>query len=381
MATPNEPMSWSQKRKAARERRTRIRERRPDVGTNDVVVRQISQPIRLPSVNSDLVAPILAPDRMVKDTDGRCPPRGLVKKLRGALGVYALCAYHSLSVLYDDSERSRDDVVKAAGMSFGHLRRIGAASISEFTLFDTEEQVLNWAKAKYRDLPAGAEIANNRLRAETELSAVALLGKTYVRAQRIIAGWDEAQAIQVKAGDGAARAKAEQQAHDVIEEAYRSAWHDLSIGQLTEIAIYADINPVILWPQHITYFTEPFELARFVGCVNAGIEAKLPAALHELTRLVLAGHETGDARDQVSRTIRHHLSSAFPDNQLVEALEAAERDGLVVLIGRGSRRIGFVGMPVVEPQFMGRRQQVLTALKSGFTYGARLAGRLFGNAQ
>jgi len=208
-------MSRLEKRKAARERRKRARERAGHVDTDQIVLREITQPITLPGSVSNMVAPILAPDRIPKDSDGRFPPRRLVEKLRVALGVHALCAYHSLNALYGNSEKARDDVVDAAGMSFWHLRRNGVGHITEFTPFDHEDELIAWAKAKHGDLPVGAQIANNRVRAEAELSAVSLLGKAYVRAQRIIAGWEEAEKILSKAGD----AGAEAEAHDVIEEA------------------------------------------------------------------------------------------------------------------------------------------------------------------
>lgn len=381
MAKPTEQMSQSERRKEARERRKRVRERTGPVDTNGVVLRQIIEPIRFPGVDSDMVAPILAPNRLAKDIDGRFPPRGLVEKLRAALGVHALCAHHSISVIYGDGTRARDDVAEAAGTSFRHLRRYGASHISELTLFETEDDLIAWAKSKYGHRPVGAQIANNCLRAAVELSAVTLLGKTYVRAQRIIAGWEEAQAILSKARDVAATAEAEQRAHDAIENAYGAVGYDLSIGQLIEIAIYADINPVVLWPQHITFFTELFELARFVGRVNAGVRADLPTNLHELTRLVVSGYETGDARDLVSKVACDHLNRAFPDNRLVAAIDAAERDGLVVSVGRGTRRIELVARPIVSPKLVGRWQHVVSALEAGFTYGVSLVERLFGKAR
>jgi hypothetical protein len=379
MSKPAFPMSRSEKRKAARERRKRARQRAGHVDTNEIVLRQISQPIRMPGVVSDMVAPILAPDRMPKDSDGRSPPRGLVEKLRVALGVHALCAYHSLNALYRNSEKARDDVADAAGMSFWHLRRNGVGHIGELTVFNDEDELITWAKAKHRDLPVGAQIANNRVRAEAELSSVSLLGKAYVRTQRIIKAWEEAQTILSKAGDGADKAKAEEQAHDTIENAYGSAWCDLTIGKLTEIAIYADINPVILWPQHISFFAELFELARFVGRINAGIGAELPSNLYKLTRQVMDGYETGDTRDLVSKVIRHHLSRAFPGKRLTAAIDAAERSGSVVSVARGTHQIDLVAEPTIEAGLIGRWQKLVSVLKAGFTRGVSLIERLFGN--
>lgn len=372
------PMSRSEKRKAARERRKRARERAGHVDTNEIMLRQISQPIRIPGVVSDMVEPILAPDRIPKDSDGRFPPRRLVEKLRVALGMHALCAYHSLNALYGNSEKARDDVVDAAGMSFWHLRRNGVGHISEFTPFDDEDELIAWAKAKHGDLPVGAPIANNRVRAEAELSAVSLLGKAYVRAQRIIAGWEEAEKILSKAGDDGDGAKAEAEAHDVIEEAYSSAAYDLTIGKLTEIAIYADINPVILWPQHISLFAELFELARFVGRINASVGAELSTNLYKLTRLVMDGYETGDTRDLVSEVARHHLARAFPGNRLIAAIDAAERNGLVVSVARGTCQINLVIKPSIEAGLIGRWQKILSVLQVGFTRGVSLVEKFFG---
>lgn len=371
-------MSRSEKRKAARERRKRARERTGHVETDQIVLREMTQSIKLPGVVSDIVAPILAPDRMPKDSDGRFPPRRLVEKLRVALGVHALCAYHSLSALYGNSEKARDDVVDAAGMSFWHLRRNGADHIGEHTLFNDEDELIAWAKAKHEDLPVGAQIANNRLRAEAELSAVSLLGKTYVRAQRIITAWEEAQTILSEASNAATRAEAEAKAHDVIEKAYGSTGYDLTIGKLTEIAIYADINPVILWPQHISFFAELFELARFVGRINAGVGAELPTNLYELTRLVMDGYETSDTRDLVSAITHHHLARAFPGNRLIAAIDAAERSALVVSVARGTHQIDLVIKPTIEAGLVGRWQKIVSVLKAGFTRSISLAERFFG---
>lgn len=378
MSKPVFPMSRSEKRKAARERRKKARERAGHVDTDEIVLRQVTQPITLPGVVSNMVAPILAPDRLPKESDGRSPPRRLVEKLRVALGVHALCVYHSLNALYGNSEKARDDVVDAAGMSFWHLRRNGAGHIGELTLFNDEDELITWAKAKHEDLPVGAQIANNRLRAEAELSAVTLLGKTYVRAQRILTAWEEAQTILSKAGDEAARAQAVEQAHGVIEKAYNSTGHDLAIGKLTEIAIYADINPVILWPQHISFFTELFELARFVGRINAGVGAELPTNLYQLTRLVMDGYKTGDTRDLVSEVARHHLAKAFPGNRLIAAIDAAERSALVVSVARGTCQINLVIKPTIEAGLVGRWQKIVSVLQAGFTRGISLAERFLG---
>lgn len=377
MSKPAPPMSRLEKRKAARERRKRARERAGHVDTDQIVLREITQPITLPGSVSNMVAPILAPDRIPKDSDGRFPPRRLVEKLRVALGVHALCAYHSLNALYGNSEKARDDVVDAAGMSFWHLRRNGVGHITEFTPFDHEDELIAWAKAKHGDLPVGAQIANNRVRAEAELSAVSLLGKAYVRAQRIIAGWEEAEKILSKAGD----AGAEAEAHDVIEEAYSSAAYDLTIGKLTEIAIYADINPIILWPQHISLFAELFELARFVGRINAGVGAVLSTNLYKLTRLVMDGYETGDTRDLVSEVARHHLARAFPGNRLIAAIDAAERNALVVSVARGTCQIDLVIKPTIDAGLIGRWQKIVSVLQAGFTRGVSLIEKFFGTPQ
>jgi hypothetical protein len=121
-------MSWSAKRKEARERRKKAHERAGHIDANDIGLRRISQAITMPGVVSDMVAPLLAPDPMRRDGDGRSPPRVVVAKLRAALGLHALCAYHGLNALYGDSERARADVAEAAGMSFWHLRRTGIAA-------------------------------------------------------------------------------------------------------------------------------------------------------------------------------------------------------------------------------------------------------------
>lgn len=373
-------MSWSAKRKAARERDKRARERSGHLDTNDIGLRRISQVITMPGVVSDMVAPLLAPDRMRKDGDGRSPPRELVAKLRTALGVHALCAYHGLNALYDDSERSRGDVADAAGMSFWHLRRTGIAHISELTLFNNEDELIVWAGTKYKDIPVGAQIANNRERAKAELSAVSLLGRTYVRAQRILSAFEEAETIlrSSDSGDDEAKTAADTQAHDIIEKGYASAWHDATIGSLIEIAIYADINPVMLWPKHISFFAELFELARFVGRINAGIGAKLETNLFEIARQVMDGYETGDSRDLVSNVVRHHLVNAFPGKQLIAAIDEAERNGLVLSVARGTRRIALGAKPVVEAAMISRWQKIVSVLRDGVTSGIRLVERCFG---
>jgi hypothetical protein len=347
------------------------------VGADEVIVRQMAHPIKVPGVVSDIIAPILAPDRVTKESDGRFPPREFLQKLRMVLGVHALCTYHSLNVLYGNVTKARDDVADAAGMSYDHLRRIGMAHISDVTLFDTESEIAGWAKQKFKDIPVGAQVANNRVRATAELSSVALVGKAYVRAQRVIASWEEAQVILSKSGDAASRAAAEMRARDVIGRGYASAWYDMSVGNLAEIAIYADINPVILWPQHIAFFAELFELARFIGRINAGVGATLSSNLYALTRQVMDGSQTGDTRDLVSTMIRYHLSSALGKNELITAIDAAEKRGLTLSIARGTMRIDLVQQPAVEIVQNGRLRTVFTALKSGFTRGIGLLEKAF----
>lgn len=138
---------------------------------------------------------------------------------------------------------------------------------------------LLWAHRKYglhvghKTTQLGAEFAE-KIEAETE--AVRLVSCAYNRAQRMSAAHKEA--ADMTAADAAAR----------LELEYTHSGTRVSSVEACQIAIFADINPADLWIQYGAFFGKTFEIARFVGRINAGVEAWLGPELFETARQVLA---------------------------------------------------------------------------------------------
>jgi len=107
----------------------------------------------------------------------------------------------------------------------------------------------------------------------------------------------------------------------------------------------------------------------------------LSTNLYKLTRLVMDGYETGDTRDLVSEVARHHLARAFPGNRLIAAIDAAERNALVVSVARGTCQIDLVIKPTIDAGLIGRWQKIVSVLQAGFTRGVSLIEKFFGTPQ
>uniref|UniRef100_UPI0038F7BBAC hypothetical protein n=1 Tax=Streptomyces europaeiscabiei TaxID=146819 RepID=UPI0038F7BBAC len=85
-------------------------------------------------------------------------------------------------------------------------------------------------------------------------------------------------------------------------------------------AIFADINPAELWMQYAASFGKTFEIARFIGRINAGVEAKLGPELFGIARQVLAAQPCGTELSRVWTRLRKLLILAIPLDHFEQGL-------------------------------------------------------------
>lgn len=212
---------------------------------------------------------------------------------------------------------------------------VGRERLTDRTVLESEDEVKLWAHRKYglhvghKTTQLGAEFAE-KIEAETE--AVRLVSCAYNRAQRMSAAHKEA--ADMTAADAAAR----------LELEYTHSGTRVSSVEACQIAIFADINPADLWIQYGAFFGKTFEIARFVGRINAGVEAWLGPELFETARQVLAARTQETDLSLLWVNLRELLNLAISTGQYELGLRSAEAVGGTIRIARATRQLS-VGRP------------------------------------
>lgn len=354
-------------------RRFNARRRRDNVATRAVTqegadappssIFLINKPLVIGPTDSRVLAPILTPNREWKNFEGRYPSRAIVSQLRNALAVHAFTTFHSLRALLDDPRGARDRVEECAGRTMGWLRDIALEKLSELTLFRDAMDVERWARWKVEGAHERGEIARNRIddaAVERELSSVSLLSFAYFRAQRIVAASEEMQKMMEKAQRGGINVADDEalqsEAHSQIESAYNSAGWDRPISDLLQIAMYSDINPVALWPQHNNLFATVFQLARFAGRINAGRDATLDTNGHGFVVDLLRGnlfYEFPSGQVAVN-DLRHYLTQWFDADEFINKIALADAFGRSVSVTAVERQLILVDRVGPPPKLSAR---------------------------
>ena len=345
------PITESERRRLSLEHRQRAAERMgvsndeaPGLG-----MRIAPEPLRLGTGNS--FVPLLVPDRTLKPAAGRYPSRAIVAKLRRSLAVHSLMALHGLQPLLGTRQAARNRIATVAPSGIDHLMREGRQYLSQETAFESEEELRRLFGRKRELLKdAGIDIPWRREElVEAELAAVRLVSIASVRAQTILSAFEAAQrtARPGRTANGDEEAVIDETAWQAIRETFGRYRPDLGIGSLWEIAAYADINPCTLWPQHTARFATLFELARFIGRIDRGIEVSLACVHLDLLEAVLT--EMPDPFDedqaQLAMVSRVKLRQHFRQEALLTVAGEARREGASLRIARGTRALSLAEPP------------------------------------
>ena len=125
----------------------------------------------------------------------------------------------------------------------------------------------------------------------------------------------------------------------LLELAYTHSGTHVSWAEACQIAIFADINPAELWVQYAASFGKTFEIARFIGRINAGVEAKLGPELFGIARQVLAAQPCGTELSRVWTRLRKLLILAIPLDHFEQGLRSAEAVAGTIRIARATREL------------------------------------------
>lgn len=267
-----------------------------------------------------------------KDFEGTYKQEGTVKRLNIALKVQTLIAYHSLKAVLGSSAGAKD-ALRALEVGIGDIDYQlvkGRAYLKGWTAFDSEDELEQSALTRYA--AAGHEVATGTLNEDVlaETKAIGLIFRAYQRAQVLLAA--ERKSVGERADDAAARQ----------EEAFNDASSRLSPIEACQVAHLADINPAELWIQYAAHFGKTFELARFVGRVNVGVEATLNSELFELTKQMLASQSQDTDLSEMWVSLRQLLNLRLSTRKFDFAVHIAElADGTIHMAHvRRDRRIG-----------------------------------------
>lgn len=328
----------------------------------------LDKPVVIGPHDSKVVAPLLVPDRERKNFEGRYASRKVLQQLRNALAVHALATYYSLIAIYDNridspERRAQDLIEDASGKKWRQLRKYAVEHLDELTPFHDIADVKRWASHKIKGMQASRRMTRHRTdhaAIEAELAAVKLLSLAWQRAKVIVAEFEKVEKLAIKAKtlqmkaerqgcDETAAAARERiwaafqaKAHERIEAALNSPGWDCAVSDLIQIAIFADINPAVLWPQKINLFASFFEAARFVGRVNAGRAAALHPDLHGLVGDILRSKPVYDFKvGQVAASdLRHHLTQHF------------DADTFLALIAQVDSSKQWIGVTAIDRQLV-----------------------------
>ena len=292
-------------------------------------------------IDTGVYEPIFIPRFDHVNAPGRHPIHGILLQLRRALAVQTLMTYHGLKATPGtETTTAALDALASANPPVGAKRLLkeGRRLLAAETMFGSERELREYSATKYarlRRMPGQLSANSAAERAAAELSAVELISIAYRRAQSILSAFEEAHAAESKRKatpkDSEDARQIRPVAHEILQRAFDRNGSNLNVGKLFELAILADINPATLWPQHIRLFAQPFELARFIGRIDRGLEARLdPRHVRLLAAFLQGNGPYHDERDLLGAVVRERFAfypEFGPLPPIVEAVEAAPTEG------------------------------------------------------
>ena len=277
--------------------------------------------------------------------------------MRNALAIYTLIAYHGTKAILRTTTAAINALTPITPVEPNRLLTEGRQLLSTWTIARSEGELQAHSKRKFATLrERGVRIPENfrfdLVKAET--SAVDLVATAYRRAQIVLSAYEKVQkAIKKKQRQMEKRRLPQEDdvtlldpvLHAEIQAAFDRYRPDLHVGCLWEIAIYADINPAVLWPQHIKKFAHLFELARFIGRVDRGVEARLALRHLDLLFAIVDGSDIrqgddSDDTDYIAAATQEKFLLHFRREDLLVALEEAMKQGGALIVGRDTRALG-----------------------------------------
>jgi hypothetical protein len=326
----NAQTNESERRKAARERKRRVAERTalPDAANGSIQIR-IGPSLLIGGTDTGHYEWFLIPDRPLKNSEGRYPPREIVVRLRRALGLYTLTAYHNLLAIPKTTTAAKDALRQVAPLDVDRLLGEGRTRLSMDTVYRLEEQLRDLSRSRIAMLKSvGAKVPENvkSKRIDAELSAVKLISHAYSRARALLSAAEQAQRRGAKsrpeAGGQTIIRLIDATSWNEIQDSFGRHFRNLNAEELYHVAVYADINPATLWPQYISRFTQLFEIARFIGRIDRGMAARLKPDHLKLLDDILNDMfgPFNDARDALILETRAKLAIHFDEDALRRAV-------------------------------------------------------------
>lgn len=329
----------SERRRQARERREKARKRQreatlrllPEVPAPLMTIRIM--PKALKTGSSNIVVPMLLQNRPAKHIEGQHKMSPLVKHLNVALGVQTLLAYHGLFILLGTGALAKEELLRLRGGpgNIDYRLRIGRENLENWTGFDSEDHVKQWANNKYAHLKTVesalgfVDMRAHLIEAETE--AVRFVFRAYERAQIVLAANNEAANMD---NDKAT-------AHR--EAAFSHARTHLAPFEVLQVAIFADIETAALWPQYADGWGQTFKFARFLGRVDAGVEATLNADQFELARKIINAERADAGLSALWAALHEKFNRHFLSEKFDLAIHIAEITNGIVRVSRSMREL------------------------------------------
>ena len=333
------------RRRAARKRRANVSERKraamfeglPEIPAPIATTRAFPKPINIGGTEVWLS---LFTQIGLNNDAWRQKMMRMVQDLKEALGVHTLLTYHALIALVEGTgAQAKDELRRLRGGpgDIDYWLVIGRRHLANRTMFDSENEVTRWANAKWAllNLPRTPESTQQLMFHEME--AVRLLFRAYLRAQLALDALGEAV---VANDDDAAMAR--------LSEAYNHPSTQMSEAEVLQVAMFADVDPAILWPQHAVRYGPTFVFGRFVGRLNAGVTAVLGRNQFLVAKQIVECAE--DRLPALWLALRRSIQRQFSVEKFDLAIHMAEQAGGTIEVSGATRELWVTRPP--EARFL-----------------------------
>jgi hypothetical protein len=197
---------------------------------------------------------------------------------------------------------------------------IGRDRLTTWTGYDSEDELANFCRFKCAALTSRGfllPLPDRQSRIEAEISGIDRLSTAYSRAKAILRAF------------GRAQTESQTLARVNMDVAYRGVGSTFSARDLIEIAMVADINPIVLWPNHMEVSAGTFEVFRFIGRLQRGADALLARDHFDIVKQAAA--RTPSERTLAEKVISGTLFESYNRKQLAAALDLASSSAALVI--------------------------------------------------
>lgn len=343
-------VSESKRRRKARKRRANVRERQraaafdglPELPAPLATTWTFPKPIDIDGANIWIgLFTQIGPDN---DPFWRYEMKRLEQDLKESLGVYALLTYGALVFWLGSGGRAKDELQRLRGGpgNIDYWLGIGRDHLAHRTAFESENELRQWANVKWAFLPPLRTAEDIRQLMSDEMEAVRLLFRAYQRVQIVFKALDKA----IKLLDMKDNSADVDSAMALLQEAYTHPSTQLSEGETLQVAMFADVDPGMLWPQHAIPHDPTFAFGRFVGRINAGVTAVLKGKQFFLAKRIVESIDESRL-PPLWMALRTLVERHFSIERLDLALHLAEQGSGAVEVARGTREL-WVSWPTGE---------------------------------